>query len=586
MRSKRVMSISWTATRAIGTILFSVTALGLLAGADATTQAERPVNPQSAGTASQPASAPSRSAAKVRPDSFDRALIIPIEDTITDITYDSLKRRLTGAKEAGVPLIILELDTPGGSLGATLDICKALKEQRDNGVTIYAWINKDAYSAGTIIALATDGIVMARNATIGDCQPIMATEEGASAIPDDIEAKATSPLLAELRDSARRNGYPMAMVLALIRPEIQIFWVENSDSKERRFVDTRGRNELFGLPDTEEALESSGDRSDKETKKSERRKKVTEPIPDSRSTTTWKYVTEAPGLEKVHQPIVSDRELLTMRTDEALAYGFSIATLNNQSDLRPYFNVVGQVEKLEYTWIEKAVEWLASPLVRGVLFLLMLLGAYTEFQHPGFGLPGIVALIALVLFLGAPYMAGITVTWEIVAVVLGIVLVGVEIFVLPGFGVAGIAGILLILLGAVSSFMPPEPGVPTWRPSWPSLPGSLTYLRNGLLTLIGSVFGAVVGMVLVAHYLPRTPVARRMVSANPTHEEVTIDDPYVGVAGLGDHGTVEGILRPAGKARFGNVLVDVVSEGDFIKSGSRVTVVERAGNRIVVRRVD
>ena len=582
MRTRRFMKSPSTTGRILGAFLFSVAALGLLAGADATAQSERSTESPPGAADSRPAAAATRPAARARPASFDRALVISIEDHITDITYQSLKRRLNHAKDAGVPLIILELDTPGGSVGATIDICKALKELRDGGVAIYSWVNKDAYSGGTIIALATDGIVMARNATIGDCQPIMVTTEGASAIPEDIEAKATSPLLAELRDSARRNGYPMDMVLALIRPEIQIFWVENNDTKERRFVDTRGRNELFGLPDTDEPQETA---ADKDGKKSEKRKKVTEPIPDSKSKTAWRYVREAPGLDKVEQPIVSDRELLTMRTDEALAYGFSMATVNSQSELIKYFNVVGQVEKLEYTWIEKAVEWLASPLVRGVLFLLMLLGAYTEFQHPGFGLPGIVALIALILFLGAPYMAGITVTWEIVAVVLGIILVGVEIFVLPGFGIAGIAGILLILLGAVSSFMPPEPGGPTWRPSWPSLPGSLTYLRNGLLTLIGSMFGAVVGMILVAHYLPRTPVARRMVSANPTHEEVTIDDPYAGLAQLGDHGIVEGILRPAGKARFGDALVDVVSEGDFIKSGSRVVVIERAGNRIVVRRV-
>lgn len=582
MWTQRVVSSRSILGQVTGIGLLSAAALGLVAGVDANIQAESLSSLPSVTAAPPSAPATTQPASPAGLGSFDRALVIPIEGTITDITYDSLKRRLTSARESGVPLIVLELDTPGGSLNATLDICKALKEQRDHDLSIYAWINKDAYSAGTIIALATDGIVMARNATIGDCQPIMMTTEGASAIPEDIEAKATSPLLAELRDSARRNGYPMDMVMALIRPELQIFWVENSDSKERRFVDTRGRNELFGLPDTEESSDGGGD---KETKKSDKRRKVVEPVPDSRSTSAWKYVREAPGLEKVQQPIVSDRELLTMRTDEALAYGFSMATLNNQSDVRRYFNVIGEMRKLEYTWIEKAVEWLASPIVRGVLFLLMLLGAYTEFQHPGFGLPGIVALIALVLFLGAPYMAGITVTWEIVAVVLGIILVGVELFVLPGFGIAGIAGVLLILLGAISSFMPPEPGVPAWRPSWPSLPGSLTCLRNGLLTLIGSVFGAVVGMILVAHYLPRTPVARRMVSANPTREEVTIDDPYAGVAQLGDCGTVEGVLRPAGKARFGDVLVDVVSEGEFIGSGTRVTVIERAGNRIVVRQV-
>ncbi|GMU25027.1 MAG: hypothetical protein AMXMBFR13_50980 [Phycisphaerae bacterium] len=518
-----------------------------------------------------------------RPAYFERAAIVTIKDEITDVTRDSIERRLKIVRENGDRLVIFELDTPGGAVGATLEICDLIKQLRDDGIRTYAWVNNQAYSAGTIIALATDGIVMARNATIGDCQPIIVTGTGAGAVPEDIEAKLTSPLLAELRDSARRNGYNLDLVLALVRPEMEIYWLENTKTGERRFVQVHERDELFGLADADPGSSSARDADDKEKPRSS---SLTRYVPESRSTTDWKYVQSAPGLPSVPQPIdQADKELLTMRTDEAAAYGFSEATLNDEEELRAYFDVEGPIQRLETTWVENAVAWLASPIVRGVLFLLMLLGAYTEFQHPGFGLPGAVAVVALVLFLGAPYAAGFTVTWEIVVIVLGLLLLAVELFVTPGFGVPGLLGLGLLCVGLLASFVPEEPGFERW-PHWPSMPVYFDYMQKGLIAMAGGFTGSLLGMVLVLKYLPRTPVARRLIAANPVRELLAPEDPYEGMAQIGDIGRVEGVLRPAGKARFGALLVDVVSEGEFVSNGMRVEVVGRHGNRVVVRRVD
>jgi len=283
---------------------------------------------------------------------------------------------------------------------------------------------------------------------------------------------------------------------------------------------------------------------------------------------------------------VTDRNLLTMRTGKAIAYGFCQAELVTENDLRDYFNIVGSLERIENTVIESFVEWLASPMVRGVLFLLMMLGAYTEFQAPGFGLPGAVALVALVLFLGAPYLAGFVVTWEIVVIVLGILLIALEAFVIPGFGVAGISGIILLMVGLVGSYVPTEP---TFDRDWfqpPSMRLTYRYLRNGLLSMAGGLTGSLVAMYFLAKYLPKMSVASRIIIANPTPEQVHVDDAYDGAAQVGDIGRAESLLRPSGKARFGAMLVDVVSEAEYILKGTRVEVIERHGNRVVVRRVD
>ena len=111
----------------------------------------------------------------------------------------------------------------------------------------------------------------------------------------------------------------------------------------------------------------------------------------------------------------------------------------------------------------------------------------------------------------------------------------------------------------------------------------LAYLKTGILSLGAGLFGSVVGMILLAIYLPKMPMAGRIISANPDHDAIQIDDPYHGAAQMGDIGVAESLLRPSGKARFGSVLVDVVTEGDHVDADSRIEVVERHGNRVVVR---
>jgi membrane-bound serine protease (ClpP class) len=507
-----------------------------------------------------------------------RAAIIPIRGEITGITKDSLQRRLDYIREQGIDLVILEMDTPGGALMATLDMCDMLKEFRDNGGRIYTWVNDNAYSAGTIMALATDGILMTSNATIGDCQPIMMVGGGPAAVPEEIKAKLTSPLVAELEDSARRNGYDLDLVLSFIRPKMQIFWVVNTETGEKRFVDPRDRNELFGwIGSSDRGLLGAVRGGGKPT--------GAEPLPDSQSRTEWRYVKNHPLLGNVVQPVVSDQVLLTMKTSKAKAFGFCPAAVNSRQELRSTLNVEGDLEVLKITPMETVVQFLASPTMRGILFMLMLLGAYMEFQSPGLGLPGAVAIVALAIFLGAPYMAGFTVTWEIVVIILGLALIAVEVFVIPGFGVAGISGMILLVFGLLASFIPAEPGKDDFF-HIPNLPATYEYLEYGIYSIGSGLVGALILMALWVKYMPRTSLGSKIIAPNPTPAQVTVDDPYKTVARVGDEGKATSPLRPVGRARFGDMLVDVVSEGDYIQPGEKVRVMERHGNRIVVRRAE
>lgn len=511
---------------------------------------------------------------------YAKAYLLPIHDEISDVTLESLKRRVEEARQDHADLIVFELNTPGGVALSALKICTLIKNI--GPIHTVAWVNTDAYSAGAIIALACDEIVMSANSTIGDCQPIMIGPSGVTAIPEDIEAKFKSPLLKELRDSAHRRGYDLNMCVAMIDPEMELFWIEDTATGERAFVSASERDDKFGIAfraaDTAPVRDNAGDST---ARRSGGTRVRTDPVSDEQSVTAWRYVKVAPPLTKVHQPVVTRDELLTMSQDEAVAFGFAKGKASSLEELQQFCGARGSFTRLDYTWMEKVVEWLSSPGVRGVLFILMLLGAYAEFNHPGFGLPGMVALVCLLIFLGAPYLTGLAKVWEILVVLCGAGLLLVEIFLIPGFGVTGIAGVLLILIGFMATFVPEDPG-PIY---WPELDYTVRGVKTGLWVIAIGLTVSVVGMVLLSRFMPQTPYFRKLIPANPTAETILVPDPLAEAAAVGNVGRAEGPLRPAGKARFGMTLVDVVSDGEYLAAGERIEVVERAGNRIVVRRV-
>jgi membrane-bound serine protease (ClpP class) len=191
-------------------------------------------------------------------------------------------------------------------------------------------------------------------------------------------------------------------------------------------------------------------------------------------------------------------------------------------------------------------------------------------------------LIALAIFVGAPYLSGLANVWEIVLVFLGIGLIAVELFVIPGFGVLGIGGLMLVLVGLLATFVPEEPGR-SFPLLFPSLPSTVEAIKVAIVTMVGAMTASLAGMVILSRFLPRMPLFNRLVPANPTPSEVNVEDPYLGAARVSDLGTTEGPLRPAGKARFGPLIVDVVTQGEFVEARVSVEVIERRGNRVVVR---
>jgi membrane-bound serine protease (ClpP class) len=528
------------------TAILSCAALLVLLGA-------RP-SPAGDPPASQPASQPAQP---------QRAAVIPITDEINDITLNSMKRRVDDARQAGAVVIVFKMDTPGGLVSSALDICTYLKNITD--VKTIAWVDPAAYSAGAMIALSCDEVVMSSASKMGDCAPIIISPtEGLKELGGTERAKAESPILKEFRDSAHRRHYDQLMCEAMVRLGYEIWWLENAADGERRFVLKRDKEELM-----------------------------------SQEGSQWKPVKAihdpVSGTDiQLRQPVVEDRDLLTLTQTEALAFGFAQAIISNERELRDHYNIAGDIIHFEQNWAEVVADFLSSPFVRMVLMTLIALGVYAEFQAPGHFVGAIVALVALLIFLGAPYLTGLADMWEILLVVLGLALLVVEIFVIPGFGVAGILGIILILVGLIATFVPAEPGPLIV----PRMPATWLGLKTGLQVVFGGLALALAGAWLLNKYLPHVPGARglflspgapaatALASAGGAAAAADVFVPVGGtepLARLGDTGTALTKLRPAGKALINGRRVDVMTQGQMLDEGCPVEVVEVSSNRVVVR---
>lgn len=521
-------------------------------------------------------------------ESGDIAAILPIHDAITDVTVESLQRRIELARQRNASVIVFDMDTPGGLVTSSIAIADMIRELTD--IKTVAWVNPNAHSGGAIIAVACDEIVMSRSSRIGDSQVIMGGPTGATAVPDELKPKAYTPVLADFRESARLNDYSPVLCESFVLPQKEVWWIEHITSGDRKFVFGDEKARLFGeAVDDEDEDEDEDEDSDSTDKDSKKKKKVaikTSRVHSDDIPGEWKLVETYYDLlldrdEELIQPVVRNDQLLEMSAREAYAYGFSRGIVSNKDELITHYGLASTF-RIESTWSESLAYWLTSIYVRGFLMLIIFLGAYVEFHTPGVGVPGLVALICLSIFVGAPYLTGLANIWEIFILIVGVVLIGIEIFVIPGFGIAGVSGIALICVALLATFVPEEPGrvFPIYLPS---LPGSIQYLQNGIITLVSSMIISMIGMVILSRYLPKTPIFSRIVPANPTPSEVIPDDPYYGVARIGETGMTQGPLHPAGKVRFGTVLVDVVTQGEMLDAEVSVEVIEHRGNRVVVR---
>ncbi len=517
--------------------------------------------------------------------SGSRVAIIPIEGMIYDFTLESLQRRVDRALAAGATVIVVELDTPGGVVTSAIDICKYLKTL---GVPTVAWINDQAYSAGTMIASACDFIVMSPSSTFGDSAPV--TPAGDMAPTERL--KALSPVLAEYKDNATANGYDYAAFHAMCVVGIELYYVENVATGERRIVNQTDFDILVNDVPFDEAMATHvrADAGDDEVLQ------IARPTPTFGATESgaWRAVETLPSGTTLPNGLIHDgTTLYTLSQSEAIDLGLAVKIVANDADLKSMLGAAS-ITAVQQTWSESLAGFLTNPFVRGVLVLCVLVGAYVEFQSPGLGFPGGVAAIALVVLLGAPFVVGLAEVWHLLLMLIGIVLLAVELIATPTFGLLGIAGIVMILSGLALSIVPTGNSGPLPLPA----PGTGPLLLRSSVSTLAAFVIAGVAMAVLTRFYGSIPILNRLILTNEPANPPGVSAPRDAIAGdhvFGGAGVVavgvtglvtESGLRPSGRVEINGQLVDAVSTGDFLDPGTAVRVTEVSGNRVVVDTVE
>jgi len=280
--------------------------------------------------------------------------------------------------------------------------------------------------------------------------------------------------------------------------------------------------------------------------------------------------------ESIVVPGLNDtNKLITLTFEEAKKYGIADTIANDLNECLSSFGFKdAQVIKINSNWAEDLVGFLNKPFVTTILIMLGLVGIFAEIKSPGFGFPIIIGVIALGLFFGSSYILQIASAIHIILFVVGVILLVLEIFVIPGSAIAGVIGIILIIGSIFLSLV--GHNIPFWDPE---------SVARAVYQLSGALLSAFVILFLIARFLPKSKVFSRLILQ---HEEKA-DQGFVSYPSIkeliGKEGTALTTLRPAGSVELEGQRYDVVADWEYIPQGSKVKVIRVEGIKVVVKEV-
>ena len=409
---------------------------------------------------------------------------VPVLGTIENGLAPFVARAIREAEASGAAAVILDINTPGGRVDAAQAIVDAVTSST---VPVYAFVNRQAFSAGALIALAAEATYIRPGGVIGAATPV-----------DGQGTKAPEKYVAAMRSEFRALA-------------------------ERRGID----------PQLAEGM-------------------VDETL-------------DIPGIKPKGQ-------LLSLSAEEAIQLGFATG---HAEDIQAVLVAAGLDDALVVeavpNWAELVVRFLTNPLVSPLLLSIGMLGLIFEIKSGAFGLGGLLSLTSLGLFFGSSLLLGLAGWEELLLLGSGLIALGVEVFLIPGFGIAGIAGAGLIAAAVVFALVG-------------NLPTANDFVSAGGI-LAASV--VVTGAVLFG-WLRHLPTSQRwsglFLKASTNAAEGFISAPNRSDL-VGREGLASTDLRPAGTAHFGDERLDVVTEGAFIMAGAAIKVVQSDGYRHIVRAV-
>jgi membrane-bound serine protease (ClpP class) len=266
-------------------------------------------------------------------------------------------------------------------------------------------------------------------------------------------------------------------------------------------------------------------------------------------------------------------KLISLTTEQALKYNISdgkAETLNELINLLGYSELVLK-ENIE-NWSEKLVRFLTNPVVASLLTTFGFLGILFELQSPGWGIPGVVGLICLILSLSASYIAQLATISDMLLIIAGFSLIMLEAFVIPGFGVVGISGIGIVVYGLYLLLIP-------------NVPVGEEVLSNATDGFMIGLLGAIIGIYLLLKLMVKTKFWKQLTAPGSQKKEDGYTNSFGWESLIDQIGVADTDLHPSGWVRVEDKRFFMISEGDFIEKGSSVKILSVDGNRVLVKKL-
>jgi membrane-bound serine protease (ClpP class) len=447
--------------------------------------------------------------------------------------------------------IILELNTPGGEVFASQQISDALKEMDTNyGIPVVAYINNWAVSAGAMLTYSCRFVVITKDATLGAAEPVLPTQGGGIQTASE---KINSALRTDFANRAEFYGRNGLIARAMV---------------DKSMVVVMRHGKIIKLESNDEIRRVGHD-------------------PD--------------------EIITSEGKLLTLDAKSIMRYGVADIMVQPQSVeaitkveqsrgkwpaaksllfSHDFFKAIPQafISSYQMDWQLSFMVFLASPAIASLLFMGFLMGAYMELSSPGFGVPGIISAICIFFIILSSFSLQAVGWLEVIMIMVGLSLLAVELLVLPGFGVAGIAGIILCIAG-LFTVMIPGIGSVDFDFTTDTFNAAGYYVIKRFAWLCSAFVFSIIGMIVMARYVtPRLYLLSKIVLLG----EQNASEGFVAGAlkedmpDLGKKGVVASTLRPAGKILIEGEMFDAMSNGVFLEKGTKIIVVKVAGSKIIV----
>lgn len=278
--------------------------------------------------------------------------------------------------------------------------------------------------------------------------------------------------------------------------------------------------------------------------------------------------------------------VLTFTASEAVKNHFSEGTASSLEETLAQGGVeTYTLTEYRPTTLDRLLAWLMNPVVQGIFVMMIVGGIYFELQSPGIGFALVVAILGAVLYFAPLYLEGVAQNWELILFIIGLVLLAVEIFVLPGFGIAGVAGIVAVILGL--SFAAIDNDLLRHLPTGEITVGWI--LQPILIVIIAATAALIGGLLLSKRFLTgTTPLQRKVVlTAEMALEQGYVSHPQVASELIGKTAEVAAVLRPSGRVIIDGIYYDAIAEeGQFIPRGKQVIITRFEGGVVYCTQQD